>query len=194
MPLQYISRLKVLHDSVPPMSAAEVRRILLAELGGPLEAFFSSIDLDTPIGSASVAQVHQAVWKATGEKVAVKVQNPRAERLMTGDLHNLVLLAEFLQRTEIKFDLLSALKELQKNIRNEFDFAREARNMDSAQQRLRSLAPSLCVPHSLFRSKRAIVMSYVEGVNLGRLQEFNSTKSVIPSLMKKRAGEGYAKL
>jgi len=33
---------------------------------------------------------------------------------MNGDLRNLRMLAEFLQRTELKVDLLSAIKELQK--------------------------------------------------------------------------------
>ena len=87
-----------------------------------------------PIGSASVAQVHEAIWKPTGEKVAVKVQYPDAERLMIGDLKNLRALAEFLQRTEFKFDLLSSIKELQRQITNEFDFRLEARNMDYMRQ------------------------------------------------------------
>lgn len=132
--------------------------------------------------------MHRAIWKSTREKVAVKVQNPDAERLMTGDLKNLVVLAEFLQRTELKFDILSALKELQKQIKNEFDFVREARNMDSARKQLRLLAPTVCVPRSLFRSKRALVMSFVEGDNLGKLQEFNASSSAMPSWLKKKAG------
>lgn len=138
--------------------------------------------------TASVAQVHRAVWRSTGEKVAVKVQNPQAERLMTGDLRNLVLLARFLQKTELKFDILSALLELQKQIKNEFDFVREARNMDSAGRQLAALAPGVCVPRSLFCSKRALVMTYVEGVNLGKLQEFNASSNGLPSWAKKIAG------
>lgn len=51
MPLQYISKLRVLHDSVPPLKAEDVRRILTKEMGGPLEAFFSELDLTDPIGS-----------------------------------------------------------------------------------------------------------------------------------------------
>lgn len=128
------------------------------------------------------------MWKSTGEKVAVKVQNPHAERLMTGDLKSLVLLARFLQKTELKFDLLSALLELQKQIKNEFDFVREARNMDSAHSQLSKLAPGLCVPRSLFSSKRALVMTYVEGINLGKLKEFRTATKAMPTWMKKIAG------
>jgi predicted unusual protein kinase regulating ubiquinone biosynthesis (AarF/ABC1/UbiB family) len=49
---------------------------------------------------------------------------------MVGDLKNLRRLAEYLQKTEFKFDLLSSIVELQKQIVNEFDFNLEARNMD----------------------------------------------------------------
>ena len=59
---------------------------------------------------------------------------------MKGDLKNIVLLAEFLQKTELKFDLLSAVKELQKQIGNEFDFMREARNMDTVRQGLSTVS------------------------------------------------------
>ena len=51
MPLQYIMKLRVLHDSVPPLSADEVRRILSKEMGAPLDSFFSELDLEEPIGS-----------------------------------------------------------------------------------------------------------------------------------------------
>eukprot|EP00983_Pelagomonas_calceolata_P104124 1158988-Pelagomonas_calceolata.AAC.9 len=41
---------------------------------------------------------------------------------MTGDLKNLRAAAYFLSKTEIKFDLVSAVDELNKQIRLEFDF------------------------------------------------------------------------
>jgi len=43
---------------------------------------------------------------------------------MTGDLKNLRAAAYFLSKTEIKFDLVSAVDELNKQIRLEFDFTR----------------------------------------------------------------------
>lgn len=62
--------LRPLQESVRPMAAAEVRATLEdAFCGGPgsrfssLEDIFESIDLEKPLGSASVAQVHAAVLK-----------------------------------------------------------------------------------------------------------------------------------
>ena len=50
---------------------------------------------------------------------------------MSLDLVNMRLASAFLQKTELKFDLVSAIAELAAQIRLEFDFKREARIMDS---------------------------------------------------------------
>lgn len=42
---------------VPPMPAEQAREVIERELGVPLEAVFEWIDLDTPLGSASISQV-----------------------------------------------------------------------------------------------------------------------------------------
>lgn len=41
---------------------------------------------------------------------------------MMSDLRNLKVLAWFLQKFELNFDILSSLKELSKQIKGEFDF------------------------------------------------------------------------
>lgn len=56
--------------------------------------------------------------------VAVKVQYPSSLSLMQSDLGNLRTLAGFLTRTELPFDLVSAVDELSAQIKLEFDFTR----------------------------------------------------------------------
>jgi predicted unusual protein kinase regulating ubiquinone biosynthesis (AarF/ABC1/UbiB family) len=85
MPTQYTKKLARLHDDVPPLPGDVIKSILESELKGTIEQYFSTLNLEQPIGSASVAQVHQGIWKQTGEKVAVKVQYPNAETLMKGN-------------------------------------------------------------------------------------------------------------
>lgn len=53
---------------------------------------------------------------------ALQVQYPGAEGVMMSDLRNLKVLAWFLQKFELDFDILSSLRELSKQIRGEFDF------------------------------------------------------------------------
>jgi hypothetical protein len=166
MPSEYTSKLCQLHDNVPPLEANEIRKVLEEELGESLDKYFKYIDLEKPIGSASVAQVHSGIWR-NGEKCAVKIQYPNAEKLMVGDLKNLRFLAEFLQRTELKFDVLSAIKELQKQIVNEFDFLSEARNMNAVRKGL-SKFKDVTVPQSIYSTKKVpfiYVCLYIYGIS-----------------------------
>ena len=82
-----------------------------------------------PLASATVAQVHRAVL-LDGQPVVVKVQHPRAARLMRDDLTNMRLLSDMLTRMglDLGFDHGSLVKEYQLQVPMEFDFAREARN------------------------------------------------------------------
>jgi len=188
MPTHYTDRLSKLHDDVPPMDEKQVRRIVERELRGPVEKFFTELDLKNPVGAASIAQVHVGVWRSTGQKVAVKIQYPNAERLMTGDLRNLRALAEFLQKTEFKFDLLSSIKELQKQIVNEFNFPLEAKNMDLMHHALSAAVPEVSIPRSIVSTRRLLVMSFVEGDNLCRLAEFKKESKAMPLWVKQRLG------
>ena len=191
MPAQFTQKLSRLHDNVPPLPAEDIKHIIESELKGPLDKYFIDIDLEHPIGSASIAQVHHGRWKATGEKVAIKVQYPNAESLMKSDLRNLRMLAEFLQRTELKFDILSSIKELQKNIHNEFDFINEAKNMESMRESLKSAVPEVVLPRALYASKRSLVMTFVDGRNLGKLAEFahNKMNILVPVWVKQQMGK-----
>ena len=59
LPAAYTRELEQLHDQLPAMAFGAVRAKVEAELGAPLTALFSSFN-ETPIGSATIAQVHEA--------------------------------------------------------------------------------------------------------------------------------------
>jgi aarF domain-containing kinase len=151
------------------MDAAQVRAILtreLATLGRSFEDVFASFD-DEPLGSASVAQVHKATLAApAATTVAVKVQNPGAPALMALDLQNLRGLAFILQRTDLRFDLSSAVDELGAQVASEFDFEREARCMDDIGARLAGMRRSCAVPSSVrgLVTRRMLCMTYLDGI------------------------------
>eukprot|EP01038_Epipyxis_sp_PR26KG_P009639 gene9639-12978_t len=194
MPNQYTEKLSTLHDQVPPMSADDIRIVLEEELCGPMSEYFTELNLQVPIGSASVAQVHKGVWKKTGQQVAVKIQYPHAEKLMTSDLKNIRALAEFLQKTELKFDILSAIKELQKQIANEFDFRREAANMEFIRSKLIKTVPEVKLPTPIHCTKRLLVMTYIDGDNLSKLAEFKDKGLLLmPLFIKQRFGRNLLK-
>ena len=64
----------------------QVKAVVEAELGQPLEALFACFDVE-PMASASIGQVHRAVL-ADGREVAVKVQHPGIETAVEQDLAN----------------------------------------------------------------------------------------------------------
>ncbi|CAI5494972.1 unnamed protein product [Closterium sp. Naga37s-1] len=143
-PPAWVRLLAPLHDSAPADPFPLVRRTVEAELAHAdvagndvasadvarvqLEDVFAEFE-EEPVGSASIAQVHRGRLK-DGRRVAIKVQRAGAERLMLMDLANLRLFGAFLQRAELKVDLLGPISELEQQIRYEFDFVHEAAAME----------------------------------------------------------------
>lgn len=235
VPKPVCEELRQLQDRVPPMGALETRKVIEEEVGRgrTLEDIFEWIDLEQPLGSASLAQVHKAQLRPLlqqktyrvrkgdtacsiakrhrmnteelshlnpdmnpavlqegqmlnvadhgnakrkankcGRTVAVKVQYPSAEGKMLQDLSNLRKLAKFLSQREINFDLVSAVDELHKQIKLEFDFEREAKIMDQIHHNLRGIRKQVTVPHSIegLISRRVLVMDFVDGCRLDEIK------------------------
>src|SRR3989304_3633620 len=73
-----------LQDNVPPFPGAEARRIIESELGRPINDIFLEFN-ETPLASASIAQVHAATLK-DGRKMIVKVVRPGIIKIIRRDL------------------------------------------------------------------------------------------------------------
>eukprot|EP00210_Caulerpa_lentillifera_P006027 g5760.t1 len=111
--------------------------------------------------------------RPTDGMVAIKVQYPDALEIMKQDLGNIRTWAKFLSKTEIQFDMVSAVDELQKQIELEFDFTREARVMDSISLALRPLHKHVVIPQSIpgLVTHRLLIMSFIDGIPLRNLRE-----------------------
>jgi predicted unusual protein kinase regulating ubiquinone biosynthesis (AarF/ABC1/UbiB family) len=114
--------LETLRERVPPIPFGWIRAQLEAELGAPLSILFSEID-PTPLGAASIAQVHAAVLP-DGRPVAVKVQYPWLARSLAADL-GLLRLAVRLGAGP-RAARAPWLAEFASGLREELDFVREA--------------------------------------------------------------------
>lgn len=75
LPKEYTDTLKVLQDKAPTVPVERVKVIIETDFGKKLEEVFSEFE-EEPLAAASLAQVHKAVLKATGQEVAVKLQFP----------------------------------------------------------------------------------------------------------------------
>jgi len=74
-----------LQDRVPPRPFDEIAATIESELGAPLASVFAELE-PTPLGAASVAQVHRGKLARSGEPVAVKVQYGWLVRSLRADL------------------------------------------------------------------------------------------------------------
>jgi ubiquinone biosynthesis protein len=90
------AQLRYLQDRLPPFPAAEARAMIAEELGP--RAWDLIGELGEPVAAASIAQVHAAVWKPTGRKVAVKVLRPGIRGQFRADIAAFYLIAGLIER------------------------------------------------------------------------------------------------
>jgi aarF domain-containing kinase len=144
-------------NDIPARSPANIRAVVEGELGKPREEVFSTWD-DTPIGCASIGQVHRATLKSTGQRVVVKVQNPDAERTFVGDVFALKVLVDMFMP-----QLSPAFEEIEKQFKTEFDYRGEMQNAKEIRDNLKKDFPNIIVPYVYdeFCTKKLMVMEEV---------------------------------
>ncbi len=112
LPKRYCDELMRLRSEVAPMPFTDVQDVINRSYGHSWTEVFSSID-ETPLGSASIAQVH-AGGSADGEQVVVKVQRKGIYENMARDIGLLHKAVKLLPPVSIKgmADLDMVLDEL----------------------------------------------------------------------------------
>jgi ubiquinone biosynthesis protein len=89
-------QLRFLQDRLTPFPTEEARAVIASELGP--RAWELLGDLGEPVAAASIAQVHPAVWKPTGQPVAVKVLRPHVRRHFRADIAAFYFIARLIER------------------------------------------------------------------------------------------------
>ena len=84
-----------LQDRLPPFPTKIARATVEEQLGKPIDELFQSFD-ETPVATASIAQVHFAVTKADKE-VAVKILRPDVEAAFERDIDLFFWLARLVE-------------------------------------------------------------------------------------------------
>lgn len=164
LPADYCRALTRLRVDVCPMPFAQVRRVVEAEYGRPLEEVFQTME-ETHLGAASIAQVHRARL-LDGREVAVKVQRPGVHQTMAQDIALLHKAAGLTKLAPVSdtVDLNMVLDEMWAVAQQEMDFLREAANADEFRQYNEGVAYVTCpaVLHG-YTTARVLVMEYIGG-------------------------------
>ena len=168
IPMDLVLELRRLHDDVPPFPFEDVRTIVEADLGRPLDAVFAEFG-KTPVAAASIAQVHRARL-STGEDVVVKVQRPQLTRVIGADLRILRGLAVMLEARvpEVRqFRPVAIVEEFRRSLDRETDFTAELASMVRFRKNFAD-EPKLYVPtpYPAVSSRRVLVMERVEGAKI----------------------------
>lgn len=165
-PPEFVDRLKQCHDRVPAKAFPVVREVVERELGRPLAEVFAAFE-ETPLASASLAQVHRARLH-DGRDVAVKVQYPDIEEIIRTDLANMRRVCRVYEFFDPQpMALLPLLTELTTHLGYELDFVREG----ACAERVRKLFaddPHVKVPeiYGEWTTPRVLVMELVGGIKI----------------------------
>ncbi len=85
LPVEWTETLKPLQDQNRPTPLPELEAMFRNETGMTFREAFTEID-PNPIGVASLAQVHRAIDRNTGQALAVKMMHPEVERFCEVDM------------------------------------------------------------------------------------------------------------
>ncbi|MDC5163707.1 AarF/UbiB family protein [Acinetobacter baumannii] len=170
-PREYVEEFQGCLDQTPTLPFSYIQGVLASEFEGrDLSQIFSYID-ETPLASASIAQVHAAKL-TTGEDVVIKVQKPGVETILYTDLNVVHWAAKLLERAvpKIKFAALSDIvDEIKTRMVREVDFIEEAQNLDdfieylNISQNHAATAPKV---YHQFSTRRVLTMQRLYGVPL----------------------------
>ncbi|KAK9456464.1 ABC1 family-domain-containing protein [Dipodascopsis uninucleata] len=153
-----------LQDQCPVSSIQSIREMFQCDTGLELEDVFSEFST-IPLGTASLAQVHIAVLKDTGEQVAVKLQHPSLAQFIPLDLQLTKLVFSAMERFFPEYPMYWLYEELNSSIFVELDFTKEAENAIRTREYFKNLKKktALRIPEVVWAKPRILVMEYISG-------------------------------
>lgn len=163
---EYCKELQKLRSQVSPMPYDEVRAVLYEAYKKDPEDVFASI-VKTPIGSASIAQVHEAFLKS-GEHVVLKVQRRGIYGTMERDVAMMQRMLRFVPPAlKGLVDLERVISEFWSAAKEEMDFLLEAANMETFSKNNENVvfvaSPKL---YSELTTAQVLVMEYIDGYSV----------------------------
>ncbi|GAB4380045.1 MAG: AarF/ABC1/UbiB kinase family protein [Elainellaceae cyanobacterium] len=181
LPPEYVTALSELQSNVPPVDWVQMEEVLQKQLNQPLEQLFTEID-PRSIAAGSIAQIHRAIL-TTGEQVAIKIQRPGIESIVTRDISIFRRIAGLLSATDFgkRYNVVSLADEFSLSLSKELDFTQEAYYTERLRQNLaksRWFDPEQVVVPKVYpdlSNKKILVLEWLDGVPLlqGKLHGLN---------------------
>lgn len=176
LPQEALVELACLQDDVPAEPFTAIRAVLEAELRGPLNSIFASVD-PAPAGSASLGQVHRARLH-DGRQVAIKVQRPDIARIVRTDLATIRFVLSIMRRlapgADAMMNMRGLYQEFSRVTYEELDYLHEGRN---AERFARVVAGQwdICVPRVYweYTTRRVLTLEWMDGIKVTDLERLD---------------------
>ncbi|KAG4430294.1 hypothetical protein IFR05_014223 [Cadophora sp. M221] len=167
---EVLQRVQDRADYMPP---SQRDRVLSDNLGTDWREIFSSFD-EKPLAAASIGQVHGAVLKSNGARVAVKVQYPGVANSIDSDLSNLALLLTASRLLPKGLFLDKTIANARTELAWECDYTREAECGRRFEGLLADEKDVFVVPkvYSEASGEQVLTMEFMDGIGVTRVQSF----------------------
>jgi len=168
VPKEYAMELAQLQSDAPSMGWAFVKRRMAAELGPEWEKRFKSFEHEAA-AAASLGQVHKAT-SHEGRALACKLQYPDMASTVEADLKQLKLVLSVFERYDRAVSTAEVQKEIADRLREELDYAREAKHIDLYRAMLSEVA-GVHLPEVVgaLSTDRLLTMTWLEGERLAAI-------------------------
>ncbi|MFG0833132.1 ubiquinone biosynthesis regulatory protein kinase UbiB [Aeromonas bivalvium] len=180
LPPDIAEELALLQDRVPPFCGQAARRQIEQSLGCPIETLFDDFD-ETPLASASIAQVHTARLRENDREIVIKVIRPDIEQTIEADLRLMTALARLVARfipSSARLRPVEVVEEYRKTILDELNLMREAANAIQLRRNFTG-SNALYVPeiYSEHCREQVLVMERIYGIPVSDIEalEVNGT-------------------
>ena len=173
LPKAYVEKFSLSQFSVPPLSAALVRKTFKKYLDKYPEDLYDTFEKDS-VNAASIGQVHQATLD--GKKLAVKIQYPGVADSISSDLALVKPIATRMFNLKGK-DKEKYFKEVEEKLLEETDYLLEVRQSQEITKQC-SVIDDLRFPkyYPELSSERIITMDWMTGVHLSEFTQVNTDK------------------
>ena len=173
VPADVLEELQILQDHIPAVPTDQIMAQIHSELGYPVEEIFETFE-DTPLATASIAQVHRATLK-NGEQVVCKVRRPNIQSVIETDTDIMMGMAYLVEKHlpgGDMYDPVGLVKEFRRTINRELDFSREGRTTERFAANFAD-DEAVHIPRVFwdYSGQTVLTLEYVSGIKISQHKE-----------------------
>ena len=181
LPPAYADELTRLQNCVPPYDGLKAREMIENSLGRPVDELYVDFE-NTPVASASVAQVHRAWLRQSdggrGREVAIKVLRPGIKTVIEQDLSLIGTLAGWVEKLFTDGRRLKprqVVAEFDKYLHDELDMMHEAANASQLRRNFKN-SDMLIVPEVLYdyTSRDVLTLEWMHGIPVNQIDRLRA--------------------